>query len=397
MFRLEWQPPPSWTRLRLRFFLPGAFILRYLIVDRKSMNDDTVHRSPSIEYWTLLAIYLIAGAVASILSFRIFMPYAFHGLGLNPAWVANMKELVGQSSGDVDVPFALQWARRSHLFSFDNLTIWGLGLPLGILAWIGFLAMLWRIIKGELRHLLLWGWTAIFFTWQSMAFNPTMRYQLPIYPLLCMMAGWFVIYLWDQAQTADRKSSKLIFRLSSVVIGATVLVLTFAWAYAFTRIYTRPVTRVAATAWIYQNVPGPINLHIKQSDGTVYQQPLPFPSGSLIQATSPDIFSFMANASGTLNEVYFPHIEALTPSSMQPAASTLTATQAITSNPILPGWTPDSNPASAQTFSLDLASPTGCTAESISCHTRLLHLILRQPPAIHAVRIMPSPSIIRLR
>ncbi len=339
----------------LAILLPGAFLLRYLIVDRKSMNDDTVHRSPSIEYWTLLAIYLIAGAVASILSFRIFMPYAFHGLGLNPAWVANMKELVGQSSGDVDVPFALQWARRSHLFSFDNLTIWGLGLPLGILAWIGFLAMLWKIVKGELRHLLLWGWTAIFFTWQSMAFNPTMRYQLPIYPLLCMMAGWFVIYLWDQAQKTEQRSWKMAYRLSSIVVGATVLVLTFAWAYAFTRIYTRPVTRVAATAWIYQNVPSPINLHIKQSDGTVYQQPLPFPSGGLIQTTAPYIFSFIANASGTLDEVYFPHIEALTPSSIQPPPSTLTATQAITSNPILPGWTPDSNPASAQTFSLDLA------------------------------------------
>ncbi len=192
----------------LAILLPGAYILRYWIVDRKSVNDDTLNRSPSIEYWTLASIYLIAGAVASIISFRIFMPYAFHGFGLNPAWIENMKELVGQSSGDVDVPFALQWARRSHLFSFDNLTVWGLGLPLGILAWIGFLVMFWKIIKGELQHLLLWGWTAIFFAWQSMAFNPTMRYQLPIYPLLCMMAGWFVIYLWDQAQKVDRRSRK---------------------------------------------------------------------------------------------------------------------------------------------------------------------------------------------
>ena len=266
----------------LAILLPGAFLLRYWIVDRKSVNDDTLNRSQSIEYWTLVAIYLIAGAVASIISFRIFMPYAFHGLGLNPAWIENMKELVGQSSGDVDVPFALQWARRSHLFSFDNLTIWGLGLPLGILAWIGFLVMLWRIIKGELQHLLLWGWTAIFFAWQSTAFNPTMRYQLPIYPLLCMMAGWFVIYLWDQAQKVDRRSRKMVYRLSSIVMGAIVLALTLGWAYAFTRIYTRPVTRVAATAWIYQNVPGPINLHITTSAGTVYQQPLPFPSGGLI-------------------------------------------------------------------------------------------------------------------
>jgi YYY domain-containing protein len=347
----------------LAILLPGAFILRYWIVDRKSVNDDTLNRSPSVEYWTLIAIYLIAGAIASIISFRIFMPYAFHGLGLNPAWMENMKELVGQSSGDVDVPFALQWARRSHLFSFDNLTIWGLGLPLGILAWIGFLVMLWRIIKGELQHLLLWGWTAIFFAWQSMAFNPTMRYQLPIYPLLCMMAGWFVIYLWDQAQKVDLRSWKMVYRLSSIVIGAIVLALTLGWAYAFTRIYTRPVTRVAATAWIYQNVPGPINLHITTSAGTVYQQPLPFPSGSLIQEPLPDIFPFTANASGTLTEVYFPHIEALMPSGMQPATAISTTTQSFTSNPALPGWGPDSNPASAQTFSLDLTLDPNATPD----------------------------------
>ncbi len=347
----------------LAILLPGAFLLRYWIVDRKSVSDDTLNRSPSSEYWTLVAIYLIAGAVASIISFRIFMPYAFHGLGLNPAWVENMKELVGQSGGDVDVPFALQWARRSHLFSFDNLTTWGLGLPLGILAWIGFLVMLWRIIKGELQHLLLWGWTAIFFVWQSMAFNPTMRYQLPIYPLLCMMAGWFVIYLWNQAQKADRRLWKMVYRLSSIAIGAIVLALTLGWAYAFTRIYTRPVTRVAATAWIYQNVPGPINLRITTSAGTVYQQPLPFPSGSLIQAPAPDIFPFTANASGTLTEVYFPHIEALMPSGMQPATAISTSTQTFTSNPVLPGWGPDSNPASAQTFSLDLTLDPNATPD----------------------------------
>jgi len=63
----------------------------------------------------------------------------------------------------------------------------------------------------------------------------------------------------------------------ATLIGVTVLALTFAWAYAFTRIYTRPVTRVAATYWIYQNVPGPINLHIQAANGSVFQQPLPFP------------------------------------------------------------------------------------------------------------------------
>ncbi|HUH97860.1 MAG TPA: DUF2298 domain-containing protein [Anaerolineales bacterium] len=339
----------------LAIVLPGAFLVRYF--EKKDSKDNP-------DRWLNILLYLIAGGIASIISFRVFMPYAFHGLGVNPAWIANIKELIGQSSGDVDVPFALQWARRSHLFSFDNLTTWGLGLPLGILAWIGFAMMLWRIIKGELRHLLLWGWTAIFFTWQSTAFNPTMRYQLPIYPLLCMMAGWFVVFLWDQGQKTGLRSWRLIYRLSSAVIGSTVLILTLAWAYAFTRIYTRPVTRVAATTWIYQNVPGPINLHIATPDGAVYQQPLPFPSGSLIQAASADIFPFTANASGTLSEVYFPHVEALTPagaaSSVPPAPA---SAQTITSNPVPPGWEPDSDPASPQMLTLDLALQPDATPD----------------------------------
>ena len=44
----------------------------------------------------------------------------------------------------MDVPFALQWARRSAFFSFKNLTLWGLGLPLGILAWLVFVVVAWR-------------------------------------------------------------------------------------------------------------------------------------------------------------------------------------------------------------------------------------------------------------
>jgi YYY domain-containing protein len=303
----------------LAVLLPGAFILRSLIVDGRPQTEadnppqtpvsgtlNTEHRRLNAEYWSQIAVYLIVGAFGSILAFRIFQPYAFNGISINPAWLSNIQSLQAQSSGDADVPFALQWARRSHLFSFTNLTVWGLGLPLGTLAWSGFLLMAWRIFKGELRHVLLWGWTAAYFGWQSLVFNPTMRYQLPVYPLLAMMAGWVLIYLWDVGKTKD-KWRAFAFRLSSAVIGGVVLVLTFAWAYAFTRIYTRPVTRVAATYWIYQNVPGPINLHIRAVKSSVYQEPLPFPTGGQIQNGMSYPMSFTANASGALTEVYFPH------------------------------------------------------------------------------------------
>lgn len=262
-------------------------------------------------------LYLALAAIVSLLVFRVFQPYAFSGPGffgikLNPQWVDNIREQRNQSTGDVDFPPALQWARRSHWFSLVNIVLWGLGLPLGVLAWAGFLWAGWRILKGDWqRHVLLWSWTGFYFVWQSMAHNPTMRYQLPIYPALTIFAAWLVIDWYDkdrQNQSVGGLGSLLKRRgILPATCGVLVFLATFAWAFAFTRIYTRPITRVAASRWIYQNIPGPINLHIETSDGG-YNQPLPFQEGQTIDPVVPFTSIFTAQVSGSIQEVYLPHV-----------------------------------------------------------------------------------------
>jgi len=228
-------------------------------------------------------------------------------------WVENIKSLMAQTSGDVDFPPALQWARRSFLFSGQNLVLWGLGLPLGILAWSGFLAAGYRILRGEWqRHALIWGWTAAYFTWQSLAFNPTMRYQLPIYPTLVILAAWLVFYIYDYRKqvTADQPAHRRAFpwnKAIAALVGGIVLVGTCAWAVAFTGIYLRPFTRVAGSRWIYQNVPGPLNLHVQTVEG-VQNQLLPVPNQYTIRNGLPLRTSFTANYSGTLDEIYLGHV-----------------------------------------------------------------------------------------
>jgi YYY domain-containing protein len=263
-------------------------------------------------------LYLCLAGAASLLTFRIVQPYAFSGpgfLGLkpNPLWIENIKSLLAQTSGDVDFPPALQWARRSVLFSGKNLVLWGLGLPLGILAWAGFLTAAWRMLKGEWqRHALIWGWTAAYFTWQSLAFNPTMRYQLPIYPTLVIFAAWLVFYIYDYHKRApeDESSPRRSFpwhKLLAALVGGIVLAGTCAWAIAFTGIYLRPFTRVAGSRWIYQNIPGPINLHVQTENG-LQNQPLPVPNQYAIRTGFPLQTSFTANYSGILNEIYLGHV-----------------------------------------------------------------------------------------
>ena len=162
-------------------------------------------------------VFMLVGALFSFLAFRVFQPYAFSGLGLNPKWLSNIQEQHADASPNAGLLWNLQWARRTHLYSFDNLTVWGLGLPLGILAWAGFLWMGWRMLKGEWRkHILLWSWTAVYFVWQSLQYNPNMRYQLPIYPLLAMMAAW-VVFDWARPRLSGLK--RLNWR---TILAATV-------------------------------------------------------------------------------------------------------------------------------------------------------------------------------
>ncbi|NJC96648.1 MAG: hypothetical protein FIB03_09995, partial [Anaerolineae bacterium] len=304
----------------LAILLPGAFALRYFMADRHALtvsvesqteepNEETtdhqpsaIHRSSSNEYWLRILVFLVAGGLAAFISFRIFQPYAFDGILPSQLWIANIQEQRLQAKGDADLPWNLQWARRSHLYSFENLTTWGLGLPLGILAWIGFLYMGWRILKGEWRHALLWGWTAAYFLWQSLQFNPTMRYQLPIYPLLAMMAAWFAFEQLPFANNRLRNTAKI----ARSVLAIVVIALTAVWAFAFHSIYLRDEPRIAASRWIFQNVPGPINIEYRTNAST-YSQPLPFPSGGYIQAGQPYDATFITQTDGVIEGITLGH------------------------------------------------------------------------------------------
>ncbi len=315
----------------LAALLPLAFFVRY--GRRPSEAED---RSLNTEHWSLIIGCLIVGALFSILAFRIFQPYAFDGLGLNDAWLANIREQRLQATPNSDIPWNLQWAHRSHLYSFENLTTWGLGLPLGILAWAGFLWMGWRMLKGEWRqHILLWGWTALYFLWQSLQYNPTMRYQLPIYPLLAMMAAYFVFQVAGlrlKVKRANPDLRPLTFNLQplAILLGSLILIATAGWAYAFSQIYLRPETRIAASNWIFQNVPGPINLHIQTPEGETYQQPLPFRAGINILPDVPYQTVFTAQNDGALTDILFAHVA----DSAASGAQTLTLSLATAPDPL---------------------------------------------------------------
>lgn len=267
--------------------------------------------------FVLLRNLVIAGVTAFLL-FRIFQPYAFNGpgffnFGINQDWIADLRELSLYSNGDADYPPALQWARRPVTFSLKNYVLWGVGLPLGVLAWAGFLWAGWRMLRGEWRsHIVLWSWTAVFFVWQSIGFTRSMRYQIPVYVTLSIFAAWALVKLWDwgRERIAERRGFPWM-RIASGLLGGFALLSALGYSYAFTRMYTQLHTRVEASYWIYQNVPGPVTLKIDTGDDVV-SQPVGVDDYAILYGGRPRVYTFTAGQSGLLAEIRFDDVVELT-------------------------------------------------------------------------------------
>jgi YYY domain-containing protein len=275
----------------LALALPLAALIYYLNLPEEKKPD-------SIPY--ILRNLVLAGIIA-FFTFRFFQPYSFmgpgfFGLSINQNWINNLKELKNISSGNVDVPYALQWARRPITFAFTNMVKWGFGLPLGIAAWAGFAWMAWRSFKGDWkRHLLVFFWAALIFITQSLNPVRAMRYQLPAYPALALIAAWMILKLWETQPKKVRKITSVNINWNKV-LSVFVLIVTVVgsalWAFAFTRIYTRPVTRVAASEWIYGHIPAAINLQVTPDSGMQFMQPVAYQNSAYISADNPYIYGY---------------------------------------------------------------------------------------------------------
>jgi hypothetical protein len=161
-----------------------------------------------------------------------------------------VREVAGLVNGDGDTPPGYQWAGRTPLlYPLVNLAVWGLGPLLGIAACAGFLWAAWRLVaRGDGVHLIPVSWVAVLFLHQGTQLVTAMRYFLPIYPFLAVLAAWALVRAVDLARERPERWARAVRALPVAVAAGTLL-----WAVAFARIYTREHTRVAASRWLYEH------------------------------------------------------------------------------------------------------------------------------------------------
>lgn len=208
-----------------------------------------------------LSLRMGLAVLAAVFAFRLLQPYAFTGpglldVGLSERWLADMQLVQGQVTGESDPPWGYQWANRTPiLFPLKNMVVWGMGLPLGLAAWAGLGVAFWQMVaRGRLVHLIPVTWSLVLFLHQGTQWVKSMRYFLPIYPTLILLAAWLLISLWDSARRATAAGGGL----RGAAAGASLFVVTggtFLYTLAFMSIYTHPHTHVQATRWVYENVP----------------------------------------------------------------------------------------------------------------------------------------------
>ncbi|HSH05366.1 MAG TPA: DUF2298 domain-containing protein [Anaerolineae bacterium] len=222
----------------------------------------------------------------------------------SPQWLANMEEIQRLQQPDAVFPPALQWTDRpAIIFPLTNMILYGMGPLAGIIAWLGFLWALWRIARARpdwTLHLLPVSWVGLYFLFAATRWVKSIRYFLPIYPLLFILAGWFLYTAWQRVNTISAPTRQKMWQTAVASLTAATLLSSLAWALSFVQIYQQPVTRITASQWIYDNIPSSATLLYTDTDGNPQQKHLPARQYQLLPDTTPFTVHFSMPEDGTV-------------------------------------------------------------------------------------------------
>ena len=113
-----------------------------------------------------------------------------------------------------------------------------MGPALGVTAWFGLLLASLQIYrqKGEwVWHVVPVVWSIVYFLWQGTQWVKPIRYFLPVYPTLILLAAWILVKLLDfdvskyLSRTAFLTRKSVLFATYIVVAGVIASTLLYAF------------------------------------------------------------------------------------------------------------------------------------------------------------------------
>lgn len=279
---------------------------------------------------------LVLAGICTIIVFRVTNPYAFNGPGLfgivpNSRWLDDLGNARHETSPSNGAPPQWQWVgRQAYLYPLSNMILWGMGVALGFAGWI---AAVWsgvRIVRGRPRALVtlpLVLWIAVYFGWVGGNFVTSMRYFLPLYAAFAALAAYGLVGLveWANARRGSltRRSVRRALAWGAL---AGVTAFTLFWGAAFTNIYRHQASYTQAGHWVWENLAADfamqldgapegtpwINIALVNSNGRKNE---PVSNATQIHSSFEHWLDFTPAQSGTISQIYTPHLGSLYPDS----------------------------------------------------------------------------------
>ncbi len=193
--------------------------------------------------------------LAAFLAFFITSPFAILD------WKLYAKQIAEQSTmvrGTADWPFTRQYRNTlPFIYQIEQQVRWGLGWPLGLAAFGGFV---WTFVRQfrrpRLEEWVLLGWALPYFLLTGMFMVKFMRYMLPLTPLFILMGAAMMQHIvewataWHTSGGWRKWARRLLFWLPYGVMVCAAL-----WSLAFIWVYAQEHTWIQASQWIYAHVP----------------------------------------------------------------------------------------------------------------------------------------------
>lgn len=191
------------------------------------------------------------------LTIRVAQPYLFQNsfifdITLNQKVLDNWKQLKSYENPNGWFPPAVQWiTAKPYIYPLKNLVFWGIGLPQAFISLSGLVFFLYSCIRKQKNIsktlLLAFSWILLLFLYQGSQVVKAMRYFYLLYPFLALFSGWLIFQIYCYLK---RLQSRILFSWLYVFMFSCLI-----YPVSFITIYSRPHPRIAASKWIYENIP----------------------------------------------------------------------------------------------------------------------------------------------
>ena len=148
--------------------------------------------------------------------------------------------------GGLDYPYTRQYADTlPFIYPIVQSSIWGMGLPLGIFAWLGSALFAYRFWRNrDWRAGFILAWALVYFMIVGAQHAKYLRYLLPLTPFLFIMA----------VSGFRFQVSRITHHVLLSTAYCLLLTLSLAYAIAFTSLYSREHPWLAISRWMYANI-----------------------------------------------------------------------------------------------------------------------------------------------